>query len=169
MADIARQAGVSYGLVYHYFGSKKTLFDVIVDTWWSDLYSVLEEQRESRLDFTKRLEYIIRFFLETYSNNPDLISIFISEVSRSSVYHTSRGLNKFKKFFSLCEEIISKGQNTGILRDDIGPHYLTYIFLGAIETFISILVLGKERVDNERKKRIIDGIIQVFLNGAKAR
>lgn len=169
MADIARQAGVSYGLVYHYFGSKKTLFDVIVDTWWSDLYSVLEEQRESRLDFTKRLEYIIRFFLETYSNNPDLISIFISEVSRSSVYHTSRGLNKFRKFFSLCEEIISKGQNTGILRDDIGPHYLTYIFLGAIETFISILVLGKERVDNERKKRITDGIIQVFLNGAKAR
>jgi len=169
MADIAREAGVSYGLVYHYFGSKKTLFDVIVDTWWSDLYSVLEEQKKSRLDFTKRLEYIIQFFLDTYSNNPDLISIFISEVSRSSVYHTSRGLDKFRRFFSLCEGIMNEGQDLRILRDDIGSHYLTYIFLGAIETFISILVLGKERVDDERKKRIIDGIIQVFFNGAKAK
>jgi TetR/AcrR family fatty acid metabolism transcriptional regulator len=169
MADVAREAGVSYGLVYHYFGSKRALFDTIVDTWWNDLYHVLEEQKESQDDIPKKLIAIIQFFLDTYSTRPNLISIFISEVSRSSVYHTTVGLSKFKKFFSLCEDIVKEGQGKGILRSDVKPHYLTYIFLGAVEAFISILVLGKEKLDISKKKLITDGVIQVFLNGAKAK
>ncbi|MCD6571022.1 MAG: TetR/AcrR family transcriptional regulator [Deltaproteobacteria bacterium] len=169
MADIAREAGVSYGLVYHYFGSKKVLFDIIVNTWWSDLYHVLEEQKNSKAAFPERLAYITQFFLDAYANKPNLTSIFISEISRSSVYHTSTGLEKFRRFFTLCEAIMDEGQKTGFLRDDIRPHYLTYIFLGAVEGFISILVLGREQLNDKRKKRMIDGITQVFLDGARVR
>ena len=34
MADIAREAGISYGLVYHYFGSKAELFEALVEEWF---------------------------------------------------------------------------------------------------------------------------------------
>ena len=33
MADIAREAEMSYGLVYHYFENKEKLFDAIVEEW----------------------------------------------------------------------------------------------------------------------------------------
>ncbi|MBW2636854.1 MAG: TetR/AcrR family transcriptional regulator [Deltaproteobacteria bacterium] len=168
MADIARRAGVSYGLVYHYFESKEVLFDVIVEGWWDRLYQMLKDEKQSDSEFQKKLENIIRFFLDMYAEKPDLLSIFITEVSRSSVYHTARGLAKFRTFFSLTEDVMAEGQKTGFLRSDIGPHYLTYIFLGAIEAFMSVMVLGKEEVNRERKERTINGVIQVFLNGAKA-
>jgi TetR/AcrR family fatty acid metabolism transcriptional regulator len=168
MADIARRAGVSYGLVYHYFGSKEVLFNLIVGTWWNDLYSMMEKEKSSNIDFRQKLVHIITFFLDTYIQRPNLISIFVSEVCRSSVYHTEEGLAKFLKFFSLCEEIMLEGQHKGILKDEISPHHLTYIFYGAIETFISVMVLGKEPLTKKRQDRAVNAILEVFMDGAKA-
>ncbi|MDT8273634.1 MAG: TetR/AcrR family transcriptional regulator, partial [Desulfomonilia bacterium] len=88
MADISNRAGVSYGLVYHYFGSKEVLFDLIVEDWWNELYSVMEHEKSSKVPVRQKLINIIDFFLTTYGSRPNLISIFVSEVCRSSVYHT---------------------------------------------------------------------------------
>ncbi|HNY66986.1 MAG TPA: TetR/AcrR family transcriptional regulator [Deltaproteobacteria bacterium] len=168
MADIARRAGVSYGLVYHYFGSKEVLFDLIVETWWNDLYTMMDREKKATGDFSDKLIHIIQFFLETYVQRPNLISIFVSEVCRSSVYHTEEGLSKFLKFFSLCEEIMLEGQKRGLLKEDVPTHHLTYIFYGAIETFISVMVLGKEPLTKKRQERAVHAIMEVFMHGAKA-
>lgn len=168
MADIARRAGVSYGLVYHYFGSKEVLFDLIVEAWWNDLYSMMDREKKSGGAFSEKLIHIIQFFLDTYVRKPNLISIFVSEVCRSSVYHTEEGLSKFLKFFSLCEEIMLEGQKKGFLKKGIPPHHLTYIFYGAIETFISVMVLGKEPLTKKRQERAVNAIMEVFMEGAKA-
>ncbi|MEA2101652.1 MAG: TetR/AcrR family transcriptional regulator [Thermodesulfobacteriota bacterium] len=168
MADIARVAGVSYGLVYHYFGGKEVLFDVIVEGWWKDLYKMLEAEELSDVTVQQKLEHIIGFLLDRYQHSPNLVSIFITEVSRGSVYHTARGLARFNRYFDLTEKIMKDGQEKGFLRKDVPPHYLTYIFLGAIEVFLSVLVLGKESLTDHRRERTINGIIQVFVNGARA-
>ncbi|HOO46786.1 MAG TPA: TetR/AcrR family transcriptional regulator, partial [Deltaproteobacteria bacterium] len=168
MADIARRAGVSYGLVYHYFGSKEVLFDLIVESWWNDLYTMMENEKASSSRFREKLVNIIHFFLDTYVNRPNLISIFVSEVCRSSVYHTEEGLSKFLKFFSLCEDIMAEGQERGFLSKDIPAHHLTYIFYGAIETFISVMVLGREPLTKKRQERAASAILHVFMDGAKA-
>lgn len=169
MADIARRAGVSYGLVYHYFGSKEVLFDLIVESWWNDLYAIMEKEIASDEPFPEKLVNVIRFFLDTYGQKPNLMSIFVSEVCRSSVYHTEEGLSKFLKFFSLCEEIMAQGQNSGFLISEIPPHHLTYIFYGSIETFISVMVLGKEPLTKKRQERATNAILRVFIDGARAR
>jgi len=168
MADIARGAGVSYGLVYHYFGSKEVLFDLIVESWWNDLYGMMEAEKASNSQFREKLVNIIQFFLDTYVNKPNLISIFVSEVCRSSVYHTKEGLARFLKFFSLCEDIMVEGQEGGFLDKEISAHHLTYIFYGAIETFISVMVLGREPLTKKRQERATSAILHVFMDGAKA-
>jgi TetR/AcrR family transcriptional regulator, fatty acid metabolism regulator protein len=169
MADIAKKAGVSYGLVYHYFGSKEVLFDIIVESWWSALYSTIEKEITSSDPIPDKLTNIIKFFLDTYGQKPNLMSIFVSEVSRSSVYHTEEGLSKFMKFFNLCEEIMAQGQQNGFLSKEVSPHHLTYIFYGSIETFISVMVLGKEPLTKKRQERATNAILHVFIDGARAR
>jgi len=169
MADIARRAGVSYGLVYHYFGSKEVLFDLIVESWWNGLYSMMEREIAAEVAFPEKLVNIIEFFLDTYGQKPNLMSIFVSEVCRSSVYHTEEGLSKFLKFFSLCEEIMVQGQKGKFLSTEIPPHHLTYIFYGSIETFISVMVLGKEPLTKKRQERARNAILRVFIDGARAR
>jgi hypothetical protein len=85
------------------------------------------------------------------------------------VYHTEEGLSKFLKFFSLCEQVMVQGQESGFLIKDVPPHHLTYIFYGAIETFISVMVLGKEPLTKKRQQRATNAILQVFIDGARAR
>jgi len=169
MADIARRAGVSYGLVYHYFGSKEVLFEIIVESWWNALYTMMNTEISSKENIQDKLVNVIKFFLDTYGQNPNLMSIFVSEVCRSSVYHTEEGLSKFLKFFSLCELIMVQGQESGFLDKEIPPHHLTYIFYGAIETFISVMVLGKEPLTRKRQERATNAILKVFIDGARAR
>jgi AcrR family transcriptional regulator len=167
MADIAREADMSYGLIYHYFENKEKLFDAIVEEWWTGFYNELEELQKRPLPTEDKLVGIIRYILSVYGSKPNQISIFVTEVSRGFVYHAHpKGKDKFNRLFTLCREIIQEGQERGFLRNDIQAHYLTYVFLGSIDTFLSVMILGNETLTPGREKRIIEGITQVFLHGA---
>lgn len=170
MADIAREADMSYGLVYHYFENKEKLFDAIVEDWWTGFYDELEMLKKSDMSTEEKLVEIIRYILKVYENKPNQISIFVTEVSRGFVYHAdSKGKDKFNKLFSLCQDIMSEGQQNGFLRKDIQANYLTYLFLGSIDTFLSVLILGNEKITAARQKRFTDGITSVFMHGAMVR
>ena len=167
MADIAKEADMSYGLVYHYFENKEKLFDAIVEDWWTGFYDELEMLKQSAMTTEEKLVEIIRYILDVYESKPNQLSIFVTEVSRGFVYHAdSKGKDKFNKLFSLCKDIMLEGQQKGFLRNDIQANYLTYLFLGSIDTFLSILILGSEKISASRQKRFIDGITNVFMHGA---
>ena len=58
MADIAAEAGISYGLVYHYFKSKSDLFDALIEEWWGPLEAMarrLEAERQAREQARERV------------------------------------------------------------------------------------------------------------------
>jgi hypothetical protein len=92
----------------------------------------------------------------------------VTEISRGFVYHAdSRGTGKFTRLFDLCRELMEEGQRKCFLRNDISAHYLTYVFLGAIDTFLSVMILGGEKMTQSREERISDGIAKVFFTGAE--
>ena len=168
MSDIAKQAGISYGLVYHYFKSKEDLFDAIIEQWWDSLFQLMGDIKRGGYNVHKKLRCIIDHFLDTYQDNPELVNIFITEISRSTTNLTKDRLSRFKKFMSLTEEVISEGQAGQSLRTDFKARYLTYIFLGALEAFISTMVLEDQGFKgNTQKKEIAESILEVFMNGAK--
>ncbi len=169
IADIAEEAGISYGLVYHYYKSKDDLCNDILNQWWAKLYQLLDKIRNSADDFHLKLRGLILYFLNTYQRKPDLMNIFITQISRSTNNLTKTRLDFFKKFIALTEAIVIQGQKKGVLRSDLETHYLTYIFLGALDTFLSVMVLGDQKIKNDsHKERIADTILEVFLNGARA-
>lgn len=168
MSDIAKEADISYGLVYHYFKSKEDLFDAILNRWWDSLFQLMEKIKRSDDEVPKKLYLIIHHFLDTYQRHPELVNIFITEISRSTSNLTRGRLEHFKKFMHLTDAIIGEGQKKKHLRRDYKKRYLTYIFLGALETFISAMVLVDQKIKGDaQKERIAEGILEVFLNGAK--
>jgi TetR/AcrR family fatty acid metabolism transcriptional regulator len=168
MSDIAREAGISYGLVYHYFTNKEDLFDAILKRWWQGLFQLLGEIIEGTYDVHTKLRDIITYLLDTYQSNPELVNIFITEISRSTTNLTAPRLERFKEFMLLTEQVITEGQEREVLRRDFKARYLTYIFLGALETFVSAMVLVDQRIKGDAQKdRIAESILEVFLNGAK--
>ncbi len=168
MADIAAEAGISYGLVYHYFKNKEDLFEAILNRWWGGLFKLMDTLTTTDMELSEKLGQIIEYFLSTYQENPELVNIFITEISRSTTNLTGPRLNHFKKFMSLTQAVMEEGQEKGFLRSDFKARYLTYIFLGALETFVSAMVLVDQKIKGEiQKKKISDSILEVFLNGAR--
>ena len=169
ITDIAKQAGISYGLVYHYFGSKADLFDAIVNEWWNGLYSMMDEYEAQEVSALEKLTAILDHFLQVYEERPELVHIFITEISRSSANLTPERLDFFKHFFDRTEKIMARGQSDGVLRSDMRARYLTYIFVGALEGIVSAMVLGNQPLKGkDRKKRVSDALLDVFIHGAKA-
>jgi AcrR family transcriptional regulator len=169
MSDIAAKAGISYGLVYHYFRNKEDLFDAILRRWWDRLFALLRDVKGRETDVKGRLKAIIIYFLDTYQRQPELVSIFITEISRSTANLTPERLERFKEFISMTESVIEAGQRERILRQDFKARYLSTIFLGALETFVSTMVLANQRIrGNAQKERIAESILEVFINGARS-
>ena len=167
MSDIAKEAGISYGLVYHYFNDKENLFDAILNRWWDGLFGLMEGIREGVYDVQEKLRQIIDYFLDTYQREPELVNIFITEISRSTTNLTSHRLDHFKKSMSLTEKVIAEGQEQQLLRTDIKARYLTFMFLGAVETFLSTMVLVDQKIKgNAQKERpLTERPLDSFLLG----
>ena len=147
---------------------EEAIFDAIINHWWEGLFGLMSRIRESTDPVRNKLEQIILYFLDTYRKEPELVNIFITEISRSTSNLTRERLDNFKSFMSRTEEIIEEGQRKGMLRSDFKARYLTYIFLGSLETFVSTMVLANQKIKgNAQKDRIAESILEVFLNGAK--
>ncbi len=170
ITDISKQAGISYGLVYHYFGSKADLFEAVSKEWWSGLYSMLEEVLRSPAGVQEKLQAVVDYFLDQYETRSDLLYVFITEISRSTANLTPERLDCFRVLFDKTEAIMQEGQDEGVLRNDVRARYLTYIFLGALEGFVSTLVLENQPLRTAtQKKRISGGLLNVFFDGARKR
>jgi TetR/AcrR family fatty acid metabolism transcriptional regulator len=170
MEDIAREAQISYGLMYHYFNNKEDLFEAIIASWWSSLKAFTLSLLNEKIPFSQKLERLIYYFLDTYHRDPDLVSLFVTEISRGYANLNPHRLEHFKSYLSLTEKVFQQGQDQSILRRDLKGRYLTFIFLGALETFISIMVFEKQSIKNKAQKdRIAQSILKVFLEGAAHR
>ena len=170
MSDISKKARISYGLVYHYFKSKEHLFEAILNRWWQGLFEVMTKIRAERRSAPQELRGIIDYFMDMYQGHPDLVNIFVTEISRSTSNLTPKRLKNFQEFMFLTDGIMLEGQQAGVLRNDFKARYLTYIFLGSLETFLSAMVLVDQKIKgNRQKERIAESILEVFLNGASSR
>jgi len=168
ITDIAQEAGISYGLVYHYFKSKSDLFDAILEEWWTGLFAMMDEWDKNSPGIEERLGATVRYFLDEYEKRPDLVHIFITEISRSSANLTPTRVKWIKLFMDRIESSLAHAQAEEFIRSDIKPRYLMHIFLGAIESFISAMVLENQPLRGRaQKQRISGGLLEVFFNGAR--
>lgn len=168
ITDIAQEAGISYGLVYHYFKSKSDLFDAILEEWWTGLFTMMDEWDKHASTIEEKLSATVKYFLDEYEKRPDLVHIFVTEISRSSANLTPIRLKWIKHFMDRIENSIADAQTDQILRKDVKARYLTHIFLGAIEGFISAMVLENQPLKGRaQKQRITLGLLEVFFNGAR--
>ncbi len=168
MADIAREAGISYGLVYHYYKSKSDLFDALIAAWWQGLDDVTDRLLTQTLPIEEKLARIANYFFDQYQERPDLVHLFITEFSRSTANLTPDRLNRIKRLMGRTEEIIVQGQTNGVIRSDLRPHYLTFFFLGSIEALLSTMVLDDQPLKSKRhKRRLTEAVLTFFFDGAR--
>jgi AcrR family transcriptional regulator len=133
--DIAAEAGVAYGLVYHYFSSKEELLETIFQRTWSNMLAAVEEVERSMAPAREQVEQVAHIVLSAWHADPDLVRVLVREVARSP--HLQEEVHEIQNAFAALERIVIQGQTTGELRDDISPRLAAWILYGALEEILT--------------------------------
>src|SRR5215831_2703205 len=73
VSDIADEAGVAYGLVYHYFSSKEEILDTLFLERWDVMLAAIAEADRSDVGPRDKLRAIASFIVDSYRHDPDLM------------------------------------------------------------------------------------------------
>ncbi len=142
VSDIAGEAGVAYGLVYHYFNSKDEMLNELFSQRWSLL---LEASREADVEGSTprdKLAAIAGFIIESYRHDPELMKVIIVEVTRAANSFGRTHLGEIRKAYDLIEKIVADGQSEGTFRKDVDAAFASMLFYGAIEQLLTGWIFG---------------------------
>src|SRR2546423_7141576 len=70
VSDIADEAGVAYGLVYHYFSSKEQILDTPFLERWDVMLQAIAEADGSRLSPQAKLLTIAGLIIDSHRHHP---------------------------------------------------------------------------------------------------
>lgn len=164
VSDIAKRAGVAYGLICHYFESKNAVLDAVFDKSWSNFLKMLRAIRDEAepAGALDKLELVIDRLIDALEIARGMMQVVIHEVSRSSRFAEADKQAAFREAFEIVREIIEEGQRRGEVREDIDPMVSAHAFFGALEIVCSGVIL--ERVDTdagitERAKRTVRAML----------
>jgi TetR/AcrR family transcriptional regulator, fatty acid metabolism regulator protein len=169
VSDVAAEAGVAYGLVYHYFDSKDQMLNELFSERWALLVEASQEIRASDLAPRERLAGVANFIIESYRHEPELMKVIIVEVTRAANSFGQTHLPEIRRAYELVAEIVSDAQAKGEFRDDVDPSFAAMVFYGAIEQLLTGWIFGSipsADADYERAKRLV---IETIVDGLEPR
>ncbi|HEY8409675.1 MAG TPA: TetR/AcrR family transcriptional regulator [Gaiellaceae bacterium] len=147
VGDIAEEAGVAHGLLYHYFSSKDEVLETIFREQWGilvDRISAIEASGEPAVD---QLRHVAAVVLRNWRHQPDVIRVLVREIARSP--EVQQRIGELVKPIAAVQRIIERGQASGELRADLHPQFAAVVFYGGIEELLSGWVLGQLPDDDE--------------------
>lgn len=137
VSDIADEAGVAYGLVYHYFRSKDEVLNELFVERWSLLLAAIEEADRAGGSHRERLKAVASFIIDSYRHDPELMKVIIVEVTRAANSFGQTHLTEIRRAYESIAKIVADGQEAGEFRADVEPIFASMSFYGAIEQLLS--------------------------------
>ena len=162
VSDIADEAGVAYGLVYHYFKSKDEVLNELFTERWSLLLAAIGEADTGGGTQREKLGAVAGFIIDSYRHDPELMKVIIVEVTRAANSFGRTHLPQIRRAYDSITKIVADGQAEGAFRSDIDPAFASMSFYGAIEQLLSgwiFEVIPAADADFDEAKELVVGAI----------
>jgi TetR/AcrR family transcriptional regulator, fatty acid metabolism regulator protein len=168
VSDIADEAGVAYGLVYHYFQSKDEVLDTLFLERWELMLAAIDEVDAQPIEARDKLYAIASFIVDSYRHDPELMKVIIVEVTRAANTFGQTHLPEIRKAYQRFADIVADAQAGGAFRDAVTPEFAAMAFYGAIEQVLTGWIFGlleEGEDDYERAKRFV---VETICEGLEA-
>ncbi len=169
VSDIAREAGIAYGLVYHYFKNKEEILRTIFDERWSGFLEGLEGIADSAGTTENKLVSVAALMLNAYRLRPEWVKILVLEIQRSSRFAEPSQQRAIGGLVQVIARLIRAGQANGELRQNVDPEVASYLFLGGLEIVITARVLDVLKIEPGEEQgyyqKVARTVVDVFLHG----
>jgi TetR/AcrR family fatty acid metabolism transcriptional regulator len=159
VSDVADEAGVAYGLVYHYFDSKEEILNTLFrERWQIMLEAIAEIDRRQEIPARDKLYLVASFIIDSYRHEPDLMKVIIVEVTRAANSFGREHLATIREAYDMIGQIVQSAQREGVFKPDISPDFAALMFYGAIEQLLSgwiFDVIPHSEEDFEQAKSLV--------------
>ncbi|QRK08736.1 TetR/AcrR family transcriptional regulator [Archangium violaceum] len=134
MTDLAAAAGISYGLVYHYFPDKESVFAALVDETVRGGIELLVSARQRPGTPWEQLHYVCTQMLEGIRKQPAIPLILVqAHASESIPAAVEQALDRYSTEFNRnLEELITSGQKAGQIVD-VPAEELARTFIATVQ------------------------------------
>jgi TetR/AcrR family fatty acid metabolism transcriptional regulator len=169
VSDIADEAGVAYGLVYHYFKSKDEVLNELFTERWSLLLAAIEEADQTQPNPREKLGAVAGFIIESYRHDPDLMKVIIVEVTRAANSFGRTHLLEINRAYEMIAKIVADAQADGSFRGDIDARFASMWFYGAIEQLLSGWIFELIPGDDGDFERAKELVVETICGGLEPR
>jgi TetR/AcrR family fatty acid metabolism transcriptional regulator len=167
VGEIASEAGVAYGLVYHYFTSKDEILETIFRDTWTQMLTAIEAVEEEGIAAAEQLRKVAAIVLRTWKRDPDLVRVLVREVTRSP--HIQREVEEIEQAYAALQRIVERGQKGGEFRTDVDARLAALIVYGALEELLTSWVMGQLDDSDEEVDRAERAVVALVRDGIRAR
>jgi TetR/AcrR family fatty acid metabolism transcriptional regulator len=168
VSDIADEAGVAYGLVYHYFQSKDEVLDTLFLERWNVMLDAIRETDAQAIPAREKLHAIASFIVDSYRHDPELMKVIIVEVTRAANSFGAVHLAKIAEAYGQISGIVEQAQRSGEFRTTISPEFAAMAFYGAIEQVLTGWIFGTLEEGDEAYERAKSYVVETICDGLHA-
>ena len=141
VGDIAEEAGVAHGLLYHYFRSKDEVLEAVFHENWSVLLARIASVEETDEPAPDQLRHIATIVLRTWLHLPDVVRVVIREFGRSP--ELAERIGDLAQPIDAIQRVIERGIGRGEFRKDVDPVFAAAVVYGSIDELLTGWVLGR--------------------------
>ncbi len=164
VGDIAQEAGIAYGLIYHYFENKEDILNSLFKGAWGISLKVIEEIAAGDGSLSDKLSSIAGFFLEAWRLQPHTVEVVMLEVIRSPKFMEADNLQAFQGIFSAVERILTDHREE--LREEVNLRLAAVLFVGSLEILLTGFVAREFlAVDGFQAESSREALVRTFLMG----
>jgi AcrR family transcriptional regulator len=165
VSDIADEAGVAYGLVYHYFRSKDEVLDTLFLERWNVLLEAIRETDRQDISPRAKLHQIASFIVDSYRHDPELMKVIIVEVTRAANSFGAAHLGTISDAYRQIQGIVEKAQASGEFRTTVTAQFGAMAFYGAIEQVLTGWIFGLIEEGEDSYERAKDHVVETVCRG----
>jgi AcrR family transcriptional regulator len=163
VGDIAEEAGVAHGLLYHYFTSKDQVLEAVFHENWSVLLARIAGVEESDEPAADQLRHIAAIVLRTWLHLPDVVTVVIREFGRSP--ELSDRIGELAQPIDAIQRVIVRGIERGEFRKGVDPKVAATVVYGSIDELLTGWVLGRLPAGEEDVAAAERTLLEVSLLG----
>ena len=165
VGDIAEEAGVAHGLLYHYFKSKDQVLEAVFHENWSVLVARIESVEETDEPAADQIRHIAAIVLRTWLHLPDVVRVVIQEFGRSP--ELAERIGELTRPIEVLQRVIARGVERGEFRADIDPAFAATVVYGSIDELLTAWVLGRLPSGEEDVATAEQTLLDVTLLGLR--
>jgi TetR/AcrR family transcriptional regulator, fatty acid metabolism regulator protein len=168
VSDVADEAGVAYGLVYHYFDSKEEILNTLFVERWQIMLDAIAEIDSRDVAARDKLYGVAGFIIDSYRHDPDLMKVIIVEVTRAANTFGAIHLDRIRAAYEGIAGIVESAREEGSFKLAIPSTFAAMFFYGAIEQLLTGWIFEVLPTTDEEFERAKGLVVEAICGGLES-